>query len=129
MRAGLLISFMLWAAIFAVYVLVSGCTSLDSAGVASYTVKPALIEGRAVCCEVTVHNGKQYASLDARIEKRGDDYTVELKERGVEAFKGQQIAAAAATATASTAAKAATAVLVAPAAVSVGGAAIEAIAQ
>ena len=28
MRAGLLISFMLWAAIFAVYVLVSGCSTV-----------------------------------------------------------------------------------------------------
>jgi hypothetical protein len=77
--------------------------------------------------EVTVNNGKQYASLDARIEKRGEDYTVELKERGVEAFRGQQIAAGAATATAATAAKAAAGVLVAPAAAALGGAAIGAI--
>lgn len=127
MRAGLLISFMLWAAILAVYVLVSGCASLDSAGVAVYTIKPMLVDGKTLCCEVSVSNGKQYASLDATVVKTGDDYTVELKERGVEAFRGQQIAAGAATATAATAAKAAAGVLVAPAAAALGGAAIGAI--
>lgn len=128
-RSGCLISFFLWAAIFAVFVLVTGCASLDHAGVASYKVKPFDAAGKTLCCEVEIVNGKQIASLDATIEKRGDDYTVVLKQRGVEAFRGQAIAAGAVTATATTAAKAATAIMVAPAAAAVGGAAIRAIAQ
>ncbi|MBK8893736.1 MAG: hypothetical protein IPN64_06670 [Propionivibrio sp.] len=44
---------------------------------------------------MTVKNGKEIAFLDAHIEKRGDDYTVDLKERGVKAFEGQAISAAA----------------------------------
>lgn len=129
MRAGCLISFFMWAAVLALFVLVSGCASLDHAGVASYTIKPMLIEGRPVCCEVAVNNGKQYASLDAMVEKKGDDYSVTLSERGVEAFRGQQIAAGAAASTAATAAKGAAAIVVGPAAAAVGGAAIRALVQ
>jgi hypothetical protein len=94
-----------------------GCTSLQQAGTASYTIRPMLIDGRTVCCEVAVVNGKQYASLDATLVKAGDDYTVMLSERGVEAFRGQEIAAGAAKSAASMAGKAAAvggAVLVAP---------------
>lgn len=103
-----------------------GCASLDQAGTASYTIRPMLIDGRAVCCEVAVTNGKQYASLDATVVKSGEDYTVELRERGVEAFRGQEIAAGAATATAKTAAKAAAAAVVAPLAIPAAGAALAA---
>lgn len=94
-----------------------GCTSLQQAGTASYTIRPMLIDGRTVCCEVAVVNGKQYASLDAMLVKTGDDYTVTLSERGVEAFRGQEIAAGAAKSAASVAGKAVAvggAVLVAP---------------
>lgn len=95
----------------------AGCTSLQQAGTASYTIKPMLIDGRTVCCEVAVVNGKQYASLDATLVKTGDDYTVTLAERGVEAFRGQEIAAGAARSAATVAGKAAAiggAVLIAP---------------
>jgi hypothetical protein len=85
----------------------AGCTSINQAGTASYTIRPMLIDGKPVCCEATVHNGKQYASLDVVLVKHGDDYTVTLAERGVEAFRGQEIAAGAAQAAAADAVKAA----------------------
>ncbi|MBK8401198.1 MAG: hypothetical protein IPL29_09155 [Propionivibrio sp.] len=76
--------------------LLSGCASLQNAGTAEYSVKPFVdTAGRVLCCDVTVKNGKEIAFLDAHIEKRGDDYTVDLKERGVKAFEGQAISAAA----------------------------------
>lgn len=105
----------------------TGCASLQHAGTASYTIKPMLIGGRTVCCEVAIHNGKQYARLDATLTKTGDDYTVTLSERGVEAFRGQEIAAGAAKTTAALAAKAAAiggAVLIAPIAAPAVGAAL-----
>lgn len=88
-------------------VLLGGCASLDHAGVARYTVRPMIVDGAPLCCEVEVVNGKQYAMLDALIEKRGGDYTVMLSERGVEAFDGQKVAAGAAKSATGTAAKAA----------------------
>lgn len=107
----------------------TGCASLNQAGTASYTIKPMLIDGRTVCCEVAVVNGKQYASLDAMLVKAGDDYTVMLSERGVEAFRGQEIAAGAAASAGKTALKAAAiggAVLIAPIAAPAIGAALAA---
>lgn len=115
--------------IAAVLLLLPGCASLNNAGLAVYTVEPFEVDGKTLCCKVSITNGKQIASLDAHIEKRGDDYTVDLKQRGIEAFKGQEIAATAATGATSTVAKAAGAVLMAPAVVEVGAAAIGAAAQ
>ncbi|MHB1053511.1 MAG: hypothetical protein ACYCZT_10640 [Thiobacillus sp.] len=106
-----------------------GCASLNQAGTASYTIKPMLIDGRTVCCEVAVVNGKQYASLDATLIKTGNDYTVTLSERGVEAFRGQEIAAGAAASAGKTALKAVAiggAVLIAPIAAPAIGAALAA---
>ncbi|MDA8257957.1 MAG: hypothetical protein M0Z99_20420 [Betaproteobacteria bacterium] len=100
----------------------TGCASIKQAGTASYTIKPMLIDGRTVCCEVAVTNGKQYASLDATLIKAGDDYTVTLSERGVEAFRGQEIAAGATKSLAGTAAKAAAAAVIAPLALPAAGA-------
>ncbi len=109
--------------------MLGGCQSLNSAGVADYSVRPVQVGERIVCCEMSVHNGKQYASLDLVLVKSGDDYTVILRERGVEAFRGQQIAADAAASTMAGAVKAAGTVIVAPAAAAVGAAAIGALAQ
>lgn len=107
----------------------SGCASVQNAGVASYSVRPIVLDGKAVCCEVSVHNGKEYAVLDAVIIKRGEDYEVRLHEEAVRAFKGQELAGNAATSTATAAAKAATAIMVAPAVAGVGTAAIGALAK
>ncbi len=73
--------------------LLSACSSLQHAGMAEYTVKPMVIDKQTVCCEVSVKNGKEYASLKAKVVKNGDDYSVELEEQAVQAFAGQQKAA------------------------------------
>jgi hypothetical protein len=95
----------------------SGCASLNNAGTASYSVRPFMAGERAMCCEVTISNGKEIALLDATIIKSGDDYQVHLHEEGVVAFEGQRIAAGAAKQLAADAVKAAAiggAVLIAP---------------
>lgn len=108
----------------------TGCASLNNAGTASYSVKPFVTDkGEVHCCEVTVLNGKEIASLDAHIEKKGGDYTIDLKERGVMAFRGQEIAAGAAhdaAKVATTAALAVGGVLIAPVAAPAIGAAMAA---
>ncbi len=73
--------------------LLGACSSLQPAGMAEYTVKPMVIDKQTVCCEVSVKNGKEYASLKAKVIKKGDDYSVELEEQAVSAFAGQQKAA------------------------------------
>lgn len=105
----------------------AGCTSLQYAGNASYTVRPFVIGDRAVCCDITIYNGKEIALLDATIIKTGDDYQVHLHEEGVAAFEGQRVAAAAAKTIAADAVKAAAiggAVLIAPIAAPAVGAAL-----
>lgn len=73
--------------------LLTGCASLNNAGTASYRVKPMeLSNGTTICCDITIDNGKEYISLDARVIKHGDNYEVFLSERGVAAFDGQRIA-------------------------------------
>lgn len=95
----------------------AGCSSLQHAGVASYNVKPIVVKGETICCEVAIHNGKEIGRLDALVEKRADGYTVHLQEWRVNAFAGQRIAAETVTATASTAAKAVAGIMIAPAGV------------
>jgi hypothetical protein len=95
----------------------SGCASLQEAGSARYEVKPFTDEltGNQVCCSVTVHNGKEIASLDAQITRGADGaVTVHLIENGVAAFQGQAIAAGAAQDAINAAAKAAVATALAP---------------
>lgn len=95
--------------------MLNACSSLQYAGNASYSVKPFTNEkGVVICCAVDVHNGKEIANLEAHVTKRGEDFTVDLKEQGVEAFKGQQISATALAATVDAAAKAAVAAALAP---------------
>ena len=73
--------------------LLAGCSTLNHAGNASYSVKPFKDDaGALVCCAVDINNGKEIASLEAHVSKQGDDYTVDLKEQGVAAFEGQRIA-------------------------------------
>jgi hypothetical protein len=86
----------------------AGCASLDHAGMAEYQVRPFVDgAGQAHCCEISVKNGKEMASLDAVIVKDGERYTVVLQERGVQAFAGHAIAAGAAKTVVDAAAKAA----------------------
>lgn len=107
--------------------LLGGCTSLQQAGTASYSVKPFMVGDQAICCEVTISNGKEIALLDATVIKRGDDYEVRLHEEGVVAFEGQRIAAGAARSITAAATKAAAiggAVLLAPIVAPAAGAAL-----
>jgi hypothetical protein len=90
----------------AALIISSGCTSLNNAGTASYSVKPFMAGDKAICCDVTVNNGKEIAVLDAHVVKQGDNYEVRLHEEGVVAFDGQRIAAGAAKSLASSAVKA-----------------------
>lgn len=113
--------------ILVIGLLLGGCTSLQQAGTASYSVKPFMVGDQAVCCEVTISNGKEIALLDATVIKRGDDYEVRLHEEGVVAFEGQRIAAGAAKSVTAAAAKAAAiggAVLIAPIVAPAAGAAL-----
>ena len=83
------------ALMLAAVLALAGCASLQTAGVAEYAVRPVIVNDQVVCCEVTVKNGKEIALIKAHIEKTGDNYTVDLEERGVVAFQGQSIAAGA----------------------------------
>lgn len=95
--------------------LISGCTSLQYAGSAEYSVKPFTTDkGAVICCEVVVRNGKEIASIEASVTKFGDDYTVILKESNVMAFQGQSIAAGAMKEVIDESAKAAAAAALAP---------------
>ena len=98
----------------------AACSSLQNAGMAEYTVKPMVIDKQTVCCEVSVKNGKEYASLKAKVVKNGDDYSVELEEQAVQAFAGQQKAADTFGKAVETAGTLGTAVLVAPVADTLG---------
>lgn len=84
-------------------VTLSGCMN----GIASYNVKQfELSNGQLACCEVSIKNGKEIDDLEALIVKGADgSYSVSLREQGVKAFRGQEVAAdVAAKATSATAA-------------------------
>ena len=77
----------------------AACASIQTAGIASYSIRPFVVDaasGAVACCELSVQNGKEFASLEAHIEKKGENYVVDLKEQGVKAFPGQRISAGAA---------------------------------
>lgn len=109
--------------------LLGACTSIQSAGVADYTVRPIVLGEKTLCCEVIVKNGKEYASLKASIKKTGDDYSVELEEQAVQAFAGQQRAAEVVTKTVDAAATVGTAIIATPAAGAALGTGLKALAQ
>ena len=103
------------SAILVALLALSGCTSLQYAGTASYSVKPIVdAKGNVICCAVDVKNGKEIANLEAHVQKQGDNYTVDLKEQGVAAFAGQAIAAGATKEAIDAAVKAALAIALAP---------------
>jgi hypothetical protein len=76
----------------------AGCASLYWAGASEYEISPIVGKDGALigCCTLTVHSGKQYATVNAVFTKTGNDYAVSLNETQIEAFKGQAIAAGAA---------------------------------
>jgi uncharacterized protein YceK len=102
---------------FSLLLLLSGCASLQSAGNASYVVKPFVVDantGATVCCEVSITDGKERAALTLNVTKTGDNYTLALDEKGILAFQGQAIAAGATQTAIDAAAKAAAAAALAP---------------
>lgn len=95
----------------------AGCASLQNAGTAEYSIRPFVVDanaGTVACCEVLVRNGKEVASVKAHISRQGDNYTVDLDEQGVRAFRGQEIAAGVTQSAIDVAAKAAVAAALAP---------------
>jgi len=95
--------------------ILSGCSSLQFAGNATYKLTPFVTEtGTTICCAVEVRDGKERASLDLHVVKNGDNYDITMSERGVLAFSGQTIAAGATQAAIDAAAKAAVAASMAP---------------
>ena len=76
----------------------TGCTALDRAGTAEYSIKPFVVDkeaGKLACCEITVKNGKEIARLRAEIRKTGEDFVLVFEENGVKAFEGQALTATA----------------------------------
>lgn len=104
-------------AVIAVLFAMAGCSSLQYAGNATYTVKPFITDastGTAICCEVEIKDGKERASLDLHVVKSGDNYDITLSERGTTAFAGQTIAAGSTQAAITAAAKAAASAALSP---------------
>jgi hypothetical protein len=96
-------------------VLLTGCASLQDAGDARYSLTPIFDkDGHAICCAVTIANGKEIANIEVHASKTGDDYVIDLKEQGVAAFEGQKIAADAFKSAVAEATKAAVAAFIAP---------------
>lgn len=83
----------------------SGCASLNNAGTSSLSITPVMVDNKPQGWALDVRDGKQYASIDVTAAKVGDDYSLHLSARGVEAFRGQEIASAAGQTLASDAAK------------------------
>lgn len=71
----------------------SGCSSLQSAGVSNYSVKPFKVGEEVMCCEVAITSGREIGKLKARIEKKGADFVAEVEIDGVKAFEGQALSA------------------------------------
>jgi hypothetical protein len=94
-------------AVLLIAVAVTGCESLNQAGTSSLSITPVMVDNKPQGWALDVKDGKQYASIDVSATKTGDDYALHLSARGVEAFKGQEIAAGAAKTAATGAVKAA----------------------
>jgi hypothetical protein len=86
------------AAILAALAL-SGCASLDYAGHAAYVVGPLTQgpDGNRACCSLQVHDGKEYDGRVIQFQTNGQGFSLVVQEGQSKAFKGQGIAAKAAT--------------------------------
>lgn len=75
----------------------SGCVNLY-AGISRYEISPLQdSSGKVIgCCTLRVTSGKEYAAINAKFIKTGDDYSVVLDEQQIAAFKGQAVIASAA---------------------------------
>lgn len=80
-------------------VALAGCTSLNQAGNSAYTVRPYAVpgSGAVLCCELQVQDGKEYSSRTIEFKVVDQGYSLKVDEGESKAFRGQGIAAKAAT--------------------------------
>ena len=80
-----------------VAVTLSGCVNLY-AGISRYEISPLQDANGKIsgCCVLRVTSGKEYAAINAKFIKTGDDYSIVLDEQQIAAFKGQAVVASAA---------------------------------
>jgi len=73
----------------------SGCASLNNAGISSMKVKPYLdSNGNKACCEWDYTGGKEIGEVTADVEIKPDgSFKGHLHELSVKAFEGQRIGA------------------------------------
>ena len=79
-----------------VLLILAGCSSLQNAGQSEYTVRPFVVDGKVMCCELMIRSGREIEGMTAHVVKTGDDFTIDFEIRGVKAFEGQAISAEAA---------------------------------
>lgn len=70
----------------------TGCASLQNAGNADYSLRQITDENGKAGFDIRVRNGKEIASVKVHLEKKGEDFTIDLEEQGVAAFDGQKTA-------------------------------------
>lgn len=88
-------------------VCVSGCTSLNNAGTASYRFSQYTDDKGQTHTEVVLNNGKEIGVVDATFVVAADgSKKIHLHEEGVRAFEGQRIASGTAKTAATSAVKA-----------------------
>ncbi|MDB6082230.1 MAG: putative lipoprotein [Gammaproteobacteria bacterium] len=75
----------------------AGCVNLY-AGISRYEISPLQDANGKItgCCTLRVTSGKEYAAINAKFIKTGEDYSIVLDEQQIEAFKGQAVIASAA---------------------------------
>lgn len=85
----------------------TGCESLQTAGMSSLSLEPVMVDNQPHGYKLNIRDGKQYASIDIDVSRTADSTHLKLTARGVEAFRGQEVAAGAAKTAATDAVKAA----------------------
>jgi len=81
---------------FALLAALSGCASLQNAGTEKYSIEPFTDEaGKVSCCKMVFENGKEIKWMKASVRKFGNDFSMDIEQRGVTAFEGQATAASA----------------------------------
>lgn len=81
-------------AFWMVVVALSGCSSLQNAGVSEYSVKPFFVGEEVYCCQLEIKSGREIANLTAHVKKSKDGYEIDLVVQGVKAFEGQAVSSA-----------------------------------
>lgn len=80
--------------------LLGGCfATLDTAGSAAYEVSPYQLAGsdKVVCCTLSIKDGKEFEGRGIVFQTDGKGWGIQINEGQSKAFKGQGIAAKAAT--------------------------------